>query len=56
MYCMFCKMLDRGNSNYKGEIWCRAKKDYVDLISPKCGNFVYVFGSEVTKEMAGEAE
>ena len=52
MSCMFCKMLDRGNSNYKGEIWCRAKKDYVDIISPKCDKFVYWledFKREATK-------
>lgn len=49
MSCMFCEMLERGNSNHRGDVWCKAKKDYVDIISPKCGSFVSLFERGVTK-------
>lgn len=49
MTCMFCKMLNRKNSNEKGEVWCDLKKQFVPLISPKCGSFVPLFESEVKK-------
>ena len=49
MTCIFCKMLNRKNSNEKGEVWCELKKEFVPLIAPKCEGFISMFESEVTK-------
>ena len=49
MTCMFCKLLNRNNSNEKAEYWCEHKKQYVEMISPKCDGFVSKFKSEVQK-------
>ena len=49
MTCMFCKMLNRKSINEKGYVWCNFKKDFVQLIAPKCGGFVPLVESEVKK-------
>lgn len=46
MTCMFCKMLNKKNSNRSGEFWCGLKKQFVPLISPKCEGFINLFESK----------
>lgn len=48
--CLMCDNLDRGNDNGKGKIYCKAIKDFVDMIAPQCEEFIYIFERKENNE------
>ncbi len=44
--CIWCKHLERGNSDDKGKIYCPCRKAYVDFLDKKCEKFKPLFDFE----------